>query len=594
MTNQKIFKLLLGILLSLYVGCKDITDFDKYKRPDWLPGKLYTAVLVQSNLTLFAECLRLTGLDTILDVSGSWTVFAPTDEAIKQYLSDNHYAGVSTIPLDKLIKITKFHIIQNAWSLDQLQILSINGWRTANDVNKSSYAFKRQTMLKNPVGKYWIKKNVRDEMITLDSTISDGYKRVFVDSRKYVPIFYDKYFDVNGLTPEDYRFYFDRVYERGNVFYAGAKILRSNIFAENGFVHVVDRMVNPMLNAEELLEKAIPGETYNIFLELVYRYYPEFLPNLTATFNQPEVRLGGLVDTLWDLNYSALAFTLQNELTGYEESFVNETLVKHNGLFVPTDDAFRTFIDGTLTIKSGFPHWHDTRSLPMDILQFIVGQNFKSAPIYPSTQLYKDIFSNTTRYHQNEGDIIRKEFGSNCTFIGLNKYIPDRVFTSVTGPVFLRPAFSLFRQAMIYSGAYDQIAKYNGTLYFFPIPDYALNVDSSLILNWIDKDKNQYNFMELNRAMDQIVGLGGNTLRNRILNQVGTPVPGGSGNTELIRTLRGNYITWDHSNNTIRGTLPCTVGYNGIFVTTCTTFPLNEPADNGKAWGVDYWFNFKN
>jgi hypothetical protein len=229
----------------------------------------------------------------------------------------------------------------------------------------------------------------------------------------------------------------------------------------------------------------------------------------------------------------------------------------------------------------------------MDILQFIVGQNFKSIPIYPSTPQYKDLFSKTARYHQNEGDIIRKEFGSNCTFIGLKNYIPDRVFTSVTGPVFLRPAFSLFRQAMIYSGAYDQIAKYNGTLYFFPITDNALNVDSSLILNWIDKDKNLYNFLELNRAMDQIVSLGSTTLRNRILNQVGTPVPGGSGNTELIRTLRGNYITWDHSNNTIRGTLPCTVGYNGIVTATCTPFSMNEPADNGKAWGVGYWFNFK-
>jgi hypothetical protein len=230
----------------------------------------------------------------------------------------------------------------------------------------------------------------------------------------------------------------------------------------------------------------------------------------------------------------------------------------------------------------------------MDVLQFMVGQNFKSAPIYPSKQQYRDIFNKTARYHQNEGDIIRKEFGSNCTFIGLNNYIPDRVFTSVTGPVFLRPAFSLFRQAMIYSGAYDQIARYNGTLYFFPIPDYALNVDSSLILNWIDKERNQYSFMELNRAMEEIVPLGGTTLRNRILNQVGTPVSGGSENTELIRTLRGNYITWDHSNNTIRGTLPCTIGYNGITVTTCTPVPLYEPADNGKVWSVEYWFNFKN
>jgi hypothetical protein len=304
------------------------------------------------------------------------------------------------------------------------------------------------------------------------------------------------------------------------------------------------------------------------------------------------VRLGGLVDTLWDLNYSNLAFTLQNERTGYQESFDNETLVRHNGLFVPTNDAFSEFIDGILTIKSGFPHWHDDRSLPQDILQFIIAQNFKSVPIYPSTQQYQETFSKVGRFRQNEEDIIRKEFGSNCTFIGLNSYIPDRVFTSVTGPVFLRPAFSLFRRAMIYSGVYDQIAKYNGELYFFPISDGALGVDSSLILNWIDKDENRYNFMELNRVRDQIEVLGSSALRNRILNHVGTPVPGGSGSKELIRTLRGNIITWDHSDNTIRGTLPSTFGYNGLIVTTCTPVPLEEPADNGKTWSVNYWFKF--
>jgi len=98
--------------------------------------------------------------------------------------------------------------------------------------------------------------------------------------------------------------------------------------------------------------------------------------------------------------------------------------------------------------------------------------------------------------------------------------------------------------------------------------------------------------MELNRSMEQIVSLGGNTLRNRILNQIGTPVSGGTGNKQLIRTLRGNMITWDKSDNTIRGTLPCTIGYNGFITTTSTPVQLQEPADNGKVWSVEYWFNF--
>ena len=325
---------------------------------------------------------------------------------------------------------------------------------------------------------------------------------------------------------------------------------------------------------------------------MVYWYYPSFEPNMTATNNQPAVRLGGLVDTLWDLNYSALAFALHQERIGYEGPDVNETWVRHNGLFAPTDDAFREFIDGILTIKSGFPHWTNQKSLPPDVVDIIISPHFKSNPIYPSTNIYQEIFKGKGGFKQREGDIIRKEFGSNCTFIGLNTYIPDRVFTSVTGPVFLRPNYSIFRQAILYSGIETNIAYNNGELYFFPIPDFALKDDSSLLVNWIDKEENRYNFMAYDRNRREMVILGKNTVRNMILNHVGTSVPNGSSDKELIKTLRGNYITWDHSNNTIQGTRPSTEGYNGDIITTCTPVPLEEPADNGRVWTVSHWFNF--
>lgn len=583
---------LLGILFSLLVGCEKFSEQEKFQRPDWLPGKLYTAVSVQENLTMFSECLRLTGLDTILDVSGSWSVFAPTNEAMKQYLAENKYASISDIPLDELERITEFHIIQNPWSLEQLQNLSAFGWRTKDDANSYSYAYKRQTILKNPIEKYWIKREKNHEMIVTDSTKSDGYKRVFVQSRKNAPIFYDAYLNINGITSSDFNFYFDRVYEQGNVYFAGAKILEADFFAENGFLHIIDMVVNPMLNAKELLEREMPDETYKRFLELVYWYYPSFEPNMTATNNQPAYRAGGLVDTLWDLNYSDLAFTVHEERIGYEGSEANETWVRHNGLFAPTDNAFSEFIDGILTLKSGFPHWRDEKSLPGDVVEIIISPHFKTKPIYPSTNIYRDIFKGEGGFKQREGDIIRKEFGSNCTFIGLSTYVPDRVFTSVTGPVFLRPSFSIFRQALLYSNIEDDIAYNNGELYFFPIPDFALKADSSLMVNWIDKEENRYNFMAYNRLKHEMEVLGRSTIRNMILNHVGTSVPNGNTDKEVIRTLRGYYIIWDHSNNTIQGTRPSTFGYNGNIVTTCTPVPLEEPADNGQAWSVNSWFKF--
>lgn len=577
--------LFLGILLLLLTGCD--ASREKYDRPEWLPGKLYTSVSLQKNLSLFKECLQLTGLDTIINVSGCWTVFAPTDEAIREYLLKNNYARVSDIPKGKLEKLIKYHIVQDPWSLNQLKTLGSTGWRTSDNSKPESYAYKRETMLRNSNEKYWLKKGYKQQWVVPDSSLADCYKKVYTSSRKFVPIFYDKYLSVNGLTPADYQFYFDRVYEPGNVYYAGAKIIQPDIFADNGFVHVIDRVVEPLLNAKERLASETPGESYRLFLDMVYWYYPTFEANMVATNNQPEIKSGGVADTLWDINYAALAFNLQKER--FETT--SQTLYRHNGLIAPTDDAFSKFLDEVLTVKSGFPHWNNYKSLPADVVNIIVAQSFKSSPMYPSRSQYRKIFKEANRFHQNEEDIIRKDFGSNSTFIGMGKYTPDRAFTSVTGPVFCRPIFSYFRLAMVYSGTYDVIANHKGPLYFFPITDYSLMADSSLLLNWVNEENYTYNFKALNRERHQMEIVSSRTLSTWILNQVGTSTnPGAS--KEIIKTLGGNTITWDHTNNTIQGTLPSTFGYKGTVQVTCTPFPLDEPTINGKSLTVQTWFNF--
>ncbi|HPR32629.1 MAG TPA: fasciclin domain-containing protein, partial [Prolixibacteraceae bacterium] len=67
-------------LLVFHYSCKQ-DEFDKYERPDWLAGKVYTQIKAEENLSTFAKCLELTGYDRVVDVSGSYTVFAPTNEA---------------------------------------------------------------------------------------------------------------------------------------------------------------------------------------------------------------------------------------------------------------------------------------------------------------------------------------------------------------------------------------------------------------------------------------------------------------------------------------------------------------------------------
>ena len=114
-----------GILLLVF-GCKDFTDAEIYQRPEHLEGKLFDVLKLEENsdLSTFAACLELSGLSEIINKTGYFTVFAPTNEAFQIYF-DNHpeYNGmVENIPGAEVEKIVRFHIIQNGWTLGQLKI----------------------------------------------------------------------------------------------------------------------------------------------------------------------------------------------------------------------------------------------------------------------------------------------------------------------------------------------------------------------------------------------------------------------------------------------------------------------------------------
>jgi len=583
----------IGLLCLAIYGCENLYKHEKYQRPEWLAGKLYTQLAAAENLTMFAECIRIIGYDTILDVSGSNTIFAPTDEAMEQYLSENQYTSVTDIPEPELEKLVKFHIIQNGWSCEQLQELNEDGWIDPDDPDSEPNAYKRQTILINPTEKYWTKRRGDSEEIVRDSSSSSRYKKVYTRSRKYIPLFFDRLFDIYNLSPEDYSFYFNRSYEPGNTYYAGAKIIQADIFAENGFIHIIDKVVKPMLNAREMLDRELPGESYRMILDMIYKD-PDFESNRQMTSDQAEARAGGVFDTLYDLSFPKLPFDIHEELTGQDYSLFKHVYLYHNGIYVPTDDAFQAFLDEIVTSRSGYPHWPDFQSVPDPVKDIILRSFFTNNPVYQKDfqKGFNDFENN--KIFINEADIIRKEFGSNSTFLGMSEAVVPRALSSVTGPVYLRPEYSTFMYALEYTGLRKDLSRHWRNFCFFPIPDRVLEEDSSLVIEWINVSQNDYKFKSWNRDEEAFVTLSSGQLRTMIRNQVGISVPSGSVNKEFIKTLGGAYIIWNSVENTVQGSRPSTIGYGGTEKIICHPVPLKEPADNGKVWSANSWFNHAN
>ncbi len=57
--------------------------------------------------------------------------------------------------------------------------------------------------------------------------------------------------------------------------------------------------------------------------------------------------------------------------------------------------------------------------------------------------------------------IIQKEYGSNCTFIGVNKMVVPRAFKSVTGPIYLQRGYSRAMYAIEESGLLPALKREN-------------------------------------------------------------------------------------------------------------------------------------
>lgn len=581
---------LITIALFLLTTCQE-DRFDKFDRPDWLQGKLYTQIQGETDLSTFARCLELTGYDTIINVSGSYTVLAPTNEAFNLFFQGSNYKSVEEIPFPQLVNLVKYHIVQNPWSRIQLRSLDVYGWIDTLDINNSKPAgFKRETLLLNRNLKVGISLD-KDKNYQIIDTLGAKWNRVILtDSRKYAPFFYNEYFNIYNKELSDYAFYFDRSFENpGDLFYVNSKITGEEIPAENGFVYKIDRVVEPLKNGYEILSDTKGAASYSDFLRLVNKF-PDFVYNEEETNNQPAAKLGQRHDSLFDITYPSLTFNIGNERTRAPSGTFglpnNVTIRYHYGLMAPTNEAFNKFLDEYI---NGVNNWGDLNNAPRNIKRIIVNSYMANNPIFKSDILNGFENGEKDNIKIDESDIIQKQFGSNCSFIGLKNPVIPRAFISVTGPIYRQQRFSLVMNAIEKTGLLAALKRKDQNYTFFVENDYDLAADSSLMYNPL---RNEFFLFQLTQGGGTRVNVGTKDLRTLILNHVGTQQPNGIARKEFIKNLAGNYLIFNNETGVISGMEPTTQGYNGTVVVNVIPRQISNNADNGITYEIPDWFSF--
>ncbi len=590
----KIKPLLMFVLLLLIIySCKQEQDI--YKRPEWLAGKVYTQVKSTPELSTFAQCIELTGYDQILDVSGSYTVFAPTDNAFKLYFETNpNYNSVEDIPPSVLEELVKYHIVQNPWSKDQLRTLDVYGWiDTLSTDNNKPRGFKRETLLLNDDRKYGIKsvKEGNDsKFVIVDTLTTSKTRKVVTDSRKYVPIFYKEYFNIYDLNFGDFEFYFDRPFlNPEDIYFAGARITSEEIPAENGFVYSIDRVVEPLENAAQIIENNSGFNDYTDFLD-VLNQFPDFEYNREKTLDQPGAEEGLDVDSLFNLTYPELTFDFGQERTSPPSGTYglpsNVTIRYHHGLMAPTNEAFETFINEYIKIPNG---WGTLEGAPENIKRIIANTYMSVNTIYP-TDFNTGFYNGELDVVKlNEADIVEKKFGSNSTFLGLRNAVVPRAFKSVTGPVYLQRGYTKVMLAIEQSGLLSALKRDTEEYMFFVENDANSSQDSSLIYNAATEN---FSVFLVSPGSFQEYVLSINDLRTLLLNQVATAKAEGIARKEFIPNLAGNIIIVNNVTGEYSGTGPTTKGYRGIEVEPEFPRVLSDVVDNGITYDVQNWFSY--
>ena len=74
----------------------------------------------ESDLSMYHEVLIKTGISSLIDGDGPYTVFAPTNDAFETFLAKNNWSTIDDLSLSVLNNIARFHISQSKVTIGEL------------------------------------------------------------------------------------------------------------------------------------------------------------------------------------------------------------------------------------------------------------------------------------------------------------------------------------------------------------------------------------------------------------------------------------------------------------------------------------------
>jgi uncharacterized surface protein with fasciclin (FAS1) repeats len=524
--RKSLISTVLFICILLISGCnKEIEEY--YARPDWLEPAIYKSLKERGNFNSFLACIDKAGYKDILSNAGYFTIFAPTDSAFNEFFTANGYSTVNDIDSATAKKIVTYSLVYNAYTrekLDDYQSTSLQAW--VPDV-----AFKRKTAY----FKWVYEDTINGEMHTIIdqngvALIPPSDAIIFNpddNNNKHIPYFTNEYFTTEGITAYDYNYFFPETDFTGfNVI--DAEVKNQDILAENGVIHVVDKVLLPLPNLNELLAS---NPDYSDFKMMLDKYIMQYYYAPEAFLNRYE-QVAGLREDVLIKGYPGLNFppNCENFMKyggGQEYDAQNDGWT----LFVPNNAAIQLFFKRKFLV-----YYKSLDNMPVSLISEFINAHMFRTSVWPSKfETTSNLFGEPARFDP-QSNVIEKKIGSNGIFYGTNKVQETDAFYTILGEIILNPDYSLMLQGLRTTELFYVVKNPNVMLTVFMIPN---SIFETLGLSY-DADRNSWNLDNPDLGTNASIAI------NRLINLhivLGKSLTDLTGD-DVVETYNGEYIRY--------------------------------------------------
>lgn len=432
---KKISFCYLSFFLSLLFLWSCENEKDKYyERPDSLESNILVQLQEKGNFTSFLTCVEKAGFSKSLNGAGYYTVFAPTDEAFKTFLQEQSLSSADDISDKMAYDIVSYSTVQNRYS-----VAEIDDYQTTDEeLDMPDIAFKRKTTYykwtySEEIEDYGTQKVIDANRVGPIGEVGVGIS--YEDNNfKDIPYFTTPFLQALDLSSYDYNYFFPNV-SLGEFNVVDANVSESDLYAENGIIHVVDKVILPLPNIEEALAEK---DNYSTFKSLLNNY----LLTYTLADDYFLIRNEQVTGTYEDIfiKWYPLAYfspNVENYLRGYGGGETYDDQMGGFTMFAPTNQAIETFFN-----EKFLKYYDSIEQMTDDQIADFVNAHLWKNMIWPSKfGLYKNIHGEEPRFDP-EANIETKTMCSNGLFYGTNIVQGSDLYYTVFGDVALNPKYS--------------------------------------------------------------------------------------------------------------------------------------------------------